>query len=125
MFGDNRDPSELAFWRNRILDRTILSALKMYPDHAKEIFGAVPVMRGNLVQLGMILGAREILAASPSQLVFDTQDALEKELRAGLDELTDEQKLLFEEFLAVENQEEIARNWARKIIKEATGTDPN
>src|SRR5437660_8009386 len=54
MVRDNTNPSEVAFWKNRLQDRTLLTALAMYPDHARRMFGHVPVMRKSLPQLSLI-----------------------------------------------------------------------
>ncbi len=93
----------------------------MYPDQARRIFGAAPVTRSNPVELGFILGAREILATAPHQLPIENDDALLDRVRAERDALTDEQKAIAEDFLRAANQEEIVRSLARKIIEKAVG----
>ena len=125
MFLDDTDPSELAFWKTRIVEQSILSAIKIYPDQARRIFGAVPVMRANMLQLSMILAAREILAAPQGQLTFDTDDDFEKQLREALDTLPNEARSIAQEFLSAERHEEIMRQLARKLIRDATGSEPS
>lgn len=123
MLEDNTDPSELAFWKSRLVDHSLLRALKLHPEHATRIFGAVPVMRGNILQLGIILGAREILATPHGHLAFDINEIIEEKLRAALDELPEADKVMAQQFLSVKSQEAIARKLARKIIDDATGAE--
>jgi len=95
----------------------------MHPEHAKNVFGEEAVMRGNLLQLGMILGAREILTASPDEPAFQFEASVEEELRSLLDALPDEQRSLAREFLSMENRKRLARDLARRIIRDATGSE--
>jgi hypothetical protein len=121
---ESRDPSQLAFWKSRLIDGSILHAIKSYPGPAKEIFGVAPVLRGNLFQLGMILGAREILAAPPGELASQVNTLADPELRLLLDKLSDEAQSVAHELLSPQKQEKTARKLARRIIRDATGIDP-
>ncbi|HXI85698.1 MAG TPA: hypothetical protein VNL17_16590 [Verrucomicrobiae bacterium] len=125
MFGDKTDPHELAFWKNRLADRSILSALTTYPEIAKSIFGPVPVMRADVLQLGIILGAREILARPPGHLAFDMNDMIDEEMRAEIDTQPAEVRALFIDMLNPEKQDKSARETARRIIQAATGEMPS
>src|SRR6185436_10089232 len=106
-------PTTLSFWKNRLLDQTLLSAIKAYPAHAREIFGAVPVLQPNVLQLGLILGAREILATPEGKIEFGTDSAIESELHKAIADLSDDKRAIAQQFLDVSNQEEIMRNVAR------------
>lgn len=121
---DDTDPRALSFWKARLIEGNLLNALRDYPEHAKRLFGPVPVMKGNLVQLGMILGAREILAAPCGQIAFDRNNILEKELRTALNTLDDEQRIMAEQFLEAKNQEQVVRRVAERIVRDATGMEP-
>lgn len=124
MVTDNTKPSELTFWKKCLADHSLLMALKKYPEEAVKIFGVGPVMRGNVIELGMILGAREILAVPPGRLTVDTNTVFERELSAALDELPAEAQAVAREFLGAKNHENIVREVARKMIKDATGIEP-
>jgi hypothetical protein len=121
MASQKSDPRELSFWKERLLDRTILSALKIYPEQAKRIFGPVPVMRGDIFQLGMILAARQTLAEPPGHSSFDINTLIDEEMRSSIDALPDELRSLFLDLLNPKMQDRLARNAARRIIEEATG----
>ena len=120
----NTNPDELSFWRERLLDRTLLKVVEIYPDRAKVVFGDGPVKRKNLIEMGMVLGAREILATPTEQVFVGCDDVLDNELCGEIDKLQDEQKALAINFLSAKNQVQIARELARKIISDATGVEP-
>jgi hypothetical protein len=125
MLKDNTNPRELAFWKNRIQDRTLLSALRMYPEQAKNIFGAVPVMREDVIQLGMVLAARQLLNEPEGNLAFDIRALLGEEvLHNSMGALKPAARALLAAMLSPENQNEMAKRLARRIIHEATGTEP-
>ena len=119
------DPNDLSFWRQRLLDRTILQALKNYPEQARKIFGPLPSMRGDFLELGLILGAREILATPAGSLVFEENVFLNQTFQRDLETLPEEQRGFAEEFLSEEKQEETVRKLARNIIWRATGFEPS
>jgi hypothetical protein len=121
----NPDPSQTAFWRNHLLDGTLFEAIREYPEDAKFMFGELPVSHGNLLQLGMILGAREILAAPSAELETPSDAQTEEELRLLVDALPDDAKSVAREYFSPGNRVELLRKFARKIIKDATGFEPS
>jgi len=116
--------SELEFWRKHLLGQTLLKALSLYPDSAKRMFGDAAIRRENILELGMILGAREILACSPQASAVESTGTAEMDLQEEIDKLSDEQQDFVKEFLSITTQDEIARKVARRIIKDATGVEP-
>jgi hypothetical protein len=125
MFEDHADPRQLAFWRRRLMSQTLDAALNAYPEQAARIFGAAPIKRRNMFELAMILGAREILAAPSGDEVFNGPEFLEREERAIIDQLSGEERELAAELFSPENREEASREFARRIIEEATGMKPD
>jgi len=121
---DDINPGEIEFWKARLADGSIFDALRVYPDRAKRFFGSTPVMNKNLLQLVMILGARETLATPLGHVIIDRDDALEKEVRIAMNTLSNEQRLLVEEFFDKKNQEKFLRTSAEEIIRDATGCEP-
>jgi hypothetical protein len=124
MFADDSNPSELVFWKNRLSDRTLLLAIDMYPDRARHIFGPLSVMRKDVLQLGMILAAREILAESAACAERGLSPDLAEDLRPLLEKLPADQRKLLAEATSPAKLREQVRHWARRILKEATGHDP-
>ena len=80
-------------------------------------------MRANILQLGMILGAREILATAPGQLELDPGPLADPKLLSLLEGLPEDAQLVAREFFSREEQERVIRDLARRIIENATGTD--
>ena len=124
MYKDNTVPSEIKFWKNRIKDRSLLSALDMFPEYANDIFGVVPVMRRNVLQLSIILGAREILAErrGRSKSLRDLRN--DDKLQALIMALPPKKRSIALAALNPKQQEKITKDFARMIIKEATGKMP-
>ena len=116
MFDDKTTPSELAFWKNRLADRSLLSAIGMYPAEARKIFGPVPVMRKDILQLGLILTARQVL--------IDPEDVLDKNLWAAIEALPEKERLTCRNAVSPARHRELVKNWAKAVIKEATGNEP-
>lgn len=127
MWSDNTKPEQLAFWKNRLVDGSIVSALRMYPEHAKNIFGAVPVMREDVLPLGLILAAREVLAQPQGEVTFDKiaeLDKIEEELRVLLHGFPDDERSKYLDMLGPQKREEVLRELAGAIIRQATGIEP-
>jgi hypothetical protein len=127
MWSDNTKPEQLAFWKNRLVDGSIVSALRMYPEHAKTIFGAVPVMGEDVLLLGLILAARAVLAESPGAVTFDKiaeLDKIEEELRVLLHKFPDDERSKCLDMLSPQKREGLLRELAGSIIRQATGMEP-
>lgn len=114
------DTKEIGFWRKQLLDRNLEKAIKEHPKKAAAFFGAAPAARCNIVQLGMILAAWDLLATPVGKItsIKDEQEALYM-----IGDLQGEAKEIAAAFCSADNQEKILRNLARSIIKEATGKD--
>lgn len=116
---DITDPGELVFWRKRLTDGTLLSAIKTHPNEAKRIFGLEAVMQGNLLKLSFILGARELLALPEGMIASEPNVPGEHELFSLLSELPDEHRIVAGEFMSAKNQEARVREVAKSIIRRA------
>ena len=97
----------------------------MFPVQARHIFGALPVLRKDLLQLGMILAARLVLAESPDPMKSGLNVRDDERLRALIDALPDEKRAFAVDALSPEKQVEFVRSCARRIIREATGAAPS
>lgn len=115
MDGKAEYAEELKFWRNALHDECLLQKLDEFNGRAERFFGPEAVTRRNILELGMIIGAREILAQEPGDTVSDTIDIVDEDLRSELRKLPPEQLKLANEFLSVKVQEEILREVARRI----------
>jgi hypothetical protein len=124
MFTDSADPRRIKFWRNRFKDDSLMYAITVFPEHAKRIFGALPLMRQNILELRLILAAREISAerrGNPKFLTNLLKDDLLKDLIAAL---PPEKQSFALKALRPRKQEQFVRDFAKTIINNATGQEP-
>jgi hypothetical protein len=124
MSEENADSERLEFWEARLADGSILDSLKVFPEQAKKFFGAQAVAHGNLLHLGIILGAWQILSTPPGRLSSGMDELTEAQLHESLEALPSEIRSTAKEFLSPANHEKRVIQLARHIVKEATGVDP-
>jgi hypothetical protein len=121
---ESADPGRLEFWKARLADGSILESLKLFPAQAEQFFGPQAVERGNHLQLGIIVGAWQILKSPPG--IFDSRvdHALRTELRKSLEAMPAAERFIAEEFLSTASHEKRVVELAKYIVKEATGVEP-